>query len=80
MKKIIIALAVLGFTWTGAQAQTNKCNPPKTVKTHKKVAYAAHHRTNMVATSNTYQVCREEGGYYVCCLHKVTSVLSLAKK
>ena len=79
MKKIIIALAVLGFTCTGAQAQTNKCIPPR-AKVHKKVAYTAHHQINMLATSNTYQVCREEGGYYVCCLHKDTSVKPLAEK
>jgi len=79
MKKMIIALAVLGFTWAGAQAQTNKCVPARTAKTHKNVAYS-HHHTNMVATSRTYRVCREEGGYYLCCLHKGTYVKPLEGK
>lgn len=79
MKKIIIALAILGSTWAGAEAQTNKCIPPNRAKVHNRVAYA-HHHTNMRALSNTYQVCREEGGYYVCCLHKGTAVKPLDSK
>ncbi len=78
MKKIIIALAISGFTTVAAQAQNNKCIPPGTA--HKRVAYTAHHRSHLLAKSNTYQVCREEGGYYVCCLHRGTSVTPLAGK
>ena len=76
MKKIMIALTVLGFTWTGAQAQTNNCACPtaKKVAVHKKASHAVLHHTNTVVVNKTYQVCREEGGYYVCCLHKSSEI------
>lgn len=69
MKKIMITLAVLGLTW-GAQAQT-KCVCPAKAKAHK-VAHVTRQRTNTLVTTRTYQVCREQGGYDVCCLHKET--------
>jgi len=81
MKKIIIALAVLGSTWVGAQAQTNTCTcPAKKAAAHKKLAYTAHlrNKNNNVTVSKTYQVCRYEGGYYTCCLEKSTTVKPVA--
>lgn len=74
MKKMMIALAILGFTWSGAQAQTNRCLCPqaKKAKAHK-LAHVARPRVNTVSSTRTYQVCREEGGYYTCCLYTTTT-------
>lgn len=76
MKTIMIILAMAGLTWS-AQAQTKCVCPSKNTKarTHK-VAHVTRHRTNTLVTTRTYQVCREQGGYDVCCLHKET-VLTL---
>ena len=74
MKKIMIALVILGSTYLSAQAQTNKCvcHSSKTVAVHKvhKVAHVTRPQTNLVSETRTYQVCRNEGGYYTCCLYK----------
>ena len=86
MKKIMIALAILGFTWSGAQAQTNKCIcPSKTAKAHK-VAHVARQHAKPVNTASTltsthtYQVCREQGGYYTCCLYKNITTTPVSAK
>lgn len=72
MKKMMIALAILGITFSYADAQT--CNTaPKKAKTH--TVAKVTHRAHAARTSNTYQVCREEGGYYTCCVHKNTTAL-----
>ena len=80
MKKIIIALGVLGCIWTGAQAQTNNCvcRHTKNVAAHKKVTHAVLHHTDVNVNTQTYQVCRYEGGYYTCCLEKNTVVKPVA--
>jgi len=72
MKKIMIALAVLGMAWCHAEAQTNGCKTDvKKMKTHK-VAHLTQrsHTTNL---ANAYQVCREHDGYYTCCVYKKTA-------
>ena len=87
MKKIIMALAVVGFTCAGAQAQTKKCVCPasKTAKVHKaqkmhKVAHVARPQPKLVSETRTYQVCREQGGYYTCCLYKNTTTKPVGEK
>ncbi|MCD6013792.1 MAG: hypothetical protein K0Q79_3654 [Flavipsychrobacter sp.] len=80
MKKIMIALALAGFIYSGAEAQTTKTQTKsgqecKVVK--KKVTGKKYVRTNKPATATVlasqYQVCREEGGYYVCCIYNNSS-------
>ena len=64
MKKIIIALAILGFTYAGAEAQTKACVAPvKKVKV-KKVVSVAHHRMHTATITKNYQVCTENDGSY----------------
>lgn len=60
MKKIMIALALLGFTGVAADAQS--C-----VRKKKVVKKVAVHKSS---ATRTYQVCRGEGGYYSCCVYK----------
>ena len=72
MKKIMIALALLGFTGIAADAQT--CIAPKK-KVVKKVV-ACKRPVRKTTSVRTAQVCRDEGGYYSCCLTK-TRVASI---
>ena len=73
MKKIMIALALAGFVYSGVEAQTKTetkyINECKLVK--KRVVAKKNVRTQKPATglASKYQVCREEGGYYVCCVY-----------
>jgi hypothetical protein len=79
MKKIIIALALVVVSYSGAEAQTKSAAPKETCKCAtiaKKVknghgAYVHHH-----GSGSTYQVCVEKDGHYQCCVHhkKVTTV------
>ena len=93
MKKIIIALAVIGLSYTGAEAQTKgaetttktcKCHST-TKKVRAKKGIAAHkHVANKANTAetksnDTYQVCREVGGHYQCCKHNTEVVTTVAK-
>jgi len=68
MKKIMMALALMGFVLSGADAQTRNCNVKK-VKA-KKVVRLNRKPMHIAKTGNTYQVCREQGGYYSCCIYK----------
>jgi hypothetical protein len=71
MKKILIALAILGMTYCGAEAQTKSTDSKtnmtctKTVKA-KKVVHK--HRRPV-----RHQVCTNKGGYYTCCEEKSTA-------
>jgi hypothetical protein len=79
MKKIMIMLALAGLSCTAAQAQTktstnNTCN---TTTKHMKAKTVAHHVTMnnhrgrvTAGKAAAYQVCRNEGGYYTCCVYK----------
>ena len=76
MKQMMIAFAILGITFCGAQVEAQVCHSAaKTAKAHK-VALAAH-RSHTAKSANLYQVCREQGGYYTCCVHKNTTTAKL---
>lgn len=66
MKKIIIALALLGITGTAAEARS--CKPAKK-KVVKKTAIC-HRPVRKAGVARTAQVCREQDGYYTCCVYK----------
>jgi hypothetical protein len=81
MKTIIIALAFAGITLGSAEAQTKTVVTTTTTRTcacdnaAKKTAAKPVARTTKKATAtkktnaaSTYQVCREENGYYTCCV------------
>jgi hypothetical protein len=73
MRKIIIALALIGFCNAGAQAQTSD----PAVKAPCKCASAGmkghtHKHAGKTTHGYTYQVCREVGGHYECCTHHKT--------
>jgi hypothetical protein len=68
MKKIMIALAILGMVYSGAEAQTRTCHSSAKKLTTHKVAHL-NRRTHTGGLAKTYQVCREQGGYYVCCVY-----------
>lgn len=113
MKKILMALAVVAFAYTGAEAQTKtakaqeKCSlsadgkfvtccktmpnpaynikgktadaqcPPVAKTTRKKAAVRSAVKLPPRAPRKTYyvkdyQVCKDEGGYYTCCLYQNT--------
>jgi hypothetical protein len=87
MKKIIIALALVGLSWSGAEAQTKTtsktCKCVSTTKAKKaKVGDAAHlHRhpgSKTTKSGDAYQVCVKKDGYYQCCEHHkaVTKVVA----
>jgi len=80
MKTIIMALALAGITLGSAEAQTKTVVTTTTTKTcacdhtakktaAKPVAHAAKKTTatKKNGAASTYQVCREENGYYTCC-------------
>jgi len=84
MKKIMIALALVGISFSGAEAQTKStvkkqtCKCASVAKTDKTTKVAHNHRRPGSATSgDTYQVCVEKNGHYDCCMHhkKVTKVV-----
>lgn len=66
MKKIMIALALLGLTGIAADAQT--CVAPKK-KVVKKVA-SCRRPVRKATAVRTAQVCRDMGGFYSCCITK----------
>jgi len=63
MKKILIALAIAGFTCSGAQAQVSKasCEAPKAMVCHKS---GSCYKTKY---AEDYKVCRNDYGYFICC-------------
>ena len=81
MKKIMIALALVGISFSSAEAQTKSsvtketCKCASLAKTAKanKVAHGHMHHTS---AGDVYQVCVEKNGHYDCCMHhkKVVSV------
>lgn len=72
MKKLMIAMAILGMTYSYAEAQT--CNAVANKTQTNKVVHVAH-KAKTIKTAGLYQVCREEGGYYTCCVHKNTTTI-----
>jgi hypothetical protein len=78
MKKIMIALAIFGMAYSGAQAQTKACTCPKKTK-DTKVVYVKHRPRESDKSVKTYQVCQEHGGYYTCCIHKKTTTTKSVK-
>ncbi len=82
MKKIIMALAMAGILFAGAEAQVKKKNTKETTQcvlpyqaaAKVKPAAAPHpKRAPKTATRvHQYQVCRNRGGYYTCCVYKNT--------
>ncbi len=75
MKKIMIALALVGFVYSGVEAQTK--TETKYIKECKlvkknvvaKINVRNHKPATATGLARKYQVCREEGGYYVCCVY-----------
>ncbi len=86
MKKIMIALALAGISFSGAEAQTKSSGPKQTCKCAKiertaktnKVAHN-HRHPGSSTTTDTYQVCVEKDGHYDCCLHHKKVVKTIAK-
>lgn len=82
MKKLILALALMGITCYTVEAQTrsltwqqttaNGCKTPVKAKV-KTVAHVHHHNSGVTKVKDTYQVCRNQGGYYTCCLYNKTA-------
>jgi hypothetical protein len=81
MKKMMIALAILGMTYCGAEAQTKNIDSktkmtctlaPKTIKA-KRVARVYHRPLHTASYVKNHQVCTNEGGYYTCCVEKSTA-------
>jgi hypothetical protein len=74
MKKIILALVLLGISYSGVEAQTktatvkNACTCPASVKKAR-----SSNTTVTRKSGDTYQVCKEHGGYYTCCVHHKTA-------
>lgn len=67
MKKILAALAIAGFTYLSAEAQTKPliaCEAPKG-----KVCHRSAHGVSCYKTSyaEDYKVCKNNNGYYICC-------------
>ncbi len=86
MKKIMIALALIGMSYTGAEAQTKSseakttCKCASIAKKDKASGFAHVHKHSGGTTksTDTYQVCREKGGHYDCCTHHKTVVTKVA--
>jgi len=78
MKKIMLALAMFGFTAISAQTQAQTCKTAHKAKMHR-VARVTHHTTTNNLASNKYQVCRQQNGYYTCCVYNNTSNTTLLK-
>jgi hypothetical protein len=67
MNKILIALAITGFTCLSAQAQENRtliCPAPKG-----QVCHRSGHGTSCYKTkyAEDFKICKGDYGYYVCC-------------
>jgi hypothetical protein len=73
MKKIMIALALIGISFSSAQAQTKgtkqtcQCASIAKKASASKVAHVHHHTAS--TSGDTYQVCVQKGGHYECCMH-----------
>ena len=85
MKKIIIALALIGLSYYGVEAQTNSSvakTPCKCASSAKKAKTNSDHRPSgsTSKSGDTYQVCREKGGYYNCCTHHKKTVAKVVVK
>jgi hypothetical protein len=81
MKKILLALAIIGITCSGAEAQDkgtakDACSAGVRKVATKKVARQYHQPLHTAKYVKNYQVCKEEGGYYTCCVHKNTATRS----
>ncbi len=66
MKKILIALAVAGFTWCGASAQTSQISVCG-VKQGKVCRQTAGNKSVMcykTKFAENYKVCKNQYGYY----------------
>jgi hypothetical protein len=74
MKKIIIALALIGLCNSDAQAQTTGPAAKAPCKCASAAMKGHTHRHG-----DTYQVCREMGGHYQCCTHYKTVKKVVAK-
>jgi hypothetical protein len=62
MKKILMAIAIIGFTYSGAQArEIKKCEAPKG-----KVCRSKGHCYN-TKFAQDYKVCKGDYGYFICC-------------
>jgi len=66
MKKILIALAIAGFTYSSAEAQVPKiaCEAPKGKVCRKTDGKISCYKTKY---AEDFKVCKGEYGYYVCC-------------
>ena len=87
MKKIMIALALIGLSYSGADAQTKSSanTPCKCAAISKNaratgVAHVHKHSGGKAVSGDTYQVCREKGGHYECCTHHKSVVTKVAAK
>ena len=76
MKNIMIALALVGVSFSSAHAQTKRTASKQTCKCAaieknardtKTVHGHLHHGSS--TSGDTYQVCVERNGHYDCCLH-----------
>ena len=79
MKKIMIALALVGMSYFSAEAQTKSsetkktCTCPAMAKQAKATGVAhTHKHTGTTKSGDTYQVCRQNGAHYDCCTHHKT--------
>ncbi len=95
MKAIVILLALIGLSYSAAEAQEKKklvttktCNCRATSKlvtdssgnlVHKHPVRKAKAKTTTSTSGDNYQVCREEGGHYTCCKHKTTTTTAVTK-
>lgn len=67
MKKILIALAILGFTYSSAEAQTTPlipCAAPKGKVCKRSGNGVSCYKTKY---AEDFKICKGEYGYYVCC-------------
>ncbi len=77
MKKIMIALALVGMSFSGAEAQTKSSGTKETcrcaaIAREEKATHVAHvhrHAGATATSADVYQVCVEKGGHYDCCIH-----------
>ncbi|MES2702098.1 MAG: hypothetical protein V4649_05635 [Bacteroidota bacterium] len=72
MKKIMIALAIMGIACSSAEAQSKQtpCSLAAKKAKAKKVAHVKRTPLHNGMAVKTYQVCRDEGGYSTCCIYK----------
>ena len=73
----MIALALVGMSFSGAQAQTKSSGTKETcrcaaIAREVKATGVPHTHRHAGATATSadiYQVCVEKGGHYECCVH-----------